>query len=214
MVNNKGQIDKGIRHILSSPYFYDFFQRLVGSNLLLHYLTKEFILPLSPSRILDIGCGTAKILDFLPHTVTYFGFDISKEYIRYAKKKYGGDKLFFYNERVSEMILKDTELFDIIITFGLLHHLNDQEAIDLFKIGKLNLKSNGVMITVDNTYFKGQSKIARFISSKDRGRHVRYPEGYSSLAETIFPSVEVIIRNNIGRIPQTVCILKCSNNLK
>jgi len=65
------------------------------------------------------------------------------------------------------------------------------------------------MFTYDNSYFNGQSILARYISSKDRGQHVRYPDGYKRMAQNAFNNVEVIIKHNMIRIPQTVCILKC-----
>ena len=52
--------------------------------------------------VLDIGCGTAAILNFLPSNVAYTGYDINSAYINYAIKNYG-QRAIFYNERVNEM---------------------------------------------------------------------------------------------------------------
>ena len=37
--------------------------------------------------VLDIGCGPAEILESLPR-VQYFGYDINRNYINYAKRSF------------------------------------------------------------------------------------------------------------------------------
>lgn len=202
------QIDTGLRSFLSHPIVYKTFQRLIGIDRAFRILVREIIKPTAGSRMLDVGCGEAHILDFLPKEVSYVGYDLNPAYIHYAKKRYG-DRGVFVNERVSEMVVRDKDPFDIVLAAGLLHHLNDQEGEDLFRVGHNCLRPGGIMITSDNCYFNGQSPIARYISSKDRGQHVRYPEGYRQIALPVFAKVEVIIKNNMVRIPQTTCILKC-----
>lgn len=204
---NQDQVESGLRSILSRPVFYKTFQRLVGSDRAFKKLI-DIIQPASGSRMLDIGCGEGHILDFLPESITYTGYDMSASYIKYAKQKYG-DRGRFINERVSDMVMKNAEPFDIVLATGLLHHLNDTEVRELFQTGYNCLKKGGVMITTDNAYYKGQSFLAKYISSKDRGKHVRYPEQYRELALSAFNTVETIIRHDMIRLPQTTCILRC-----
>jgi cyclopropane fatty-acyl-phospholipid synthase-like methyltransferase len=205
---NKGQVNSGVRAILSHPVIYNSFQRIVGIDKAFSKYVNEIIRPVDGSRILDIGCGEGYILNFLSHNIDYVGYDISSPYIEYAKEKFRG-RGRFVNARVSEMKLNENELFDIVLATGLLHHLDDREGVDLFKVGYNCLGKGGVMYTYDNSYFKEQSPIAKFISSRDRGRHVRYPEEYQKIAKAVFEEVQVIIRHDMIRIPQTVCILKC-----
>lgn len=205
----RDQVDTGLRSILSHPIIYKTFQRIIGIDRTFNILVNEIIRPVAGNRMLDIGCGDAYLLNFLPKEILYVGYDLNPAYIDYARKEYG-DRGLFINERVSEMVVQDQEPFDIILAVGLLHHLSDQEGEDLFRVGYNCLKPGGLMFTADNCYFKGQSLIARFISSKDRGQHVRYPEGYRKIALPVFKNVEVIIKHNMGRIPQTICILKCT----
>jgi SAM-dependent methyltransferase len=204
----RDQIDSGARSILSHPVVYKTFQRLIGIDRAFKILVNEIIRPEPGSRMLDIGCGEAYILDFLPREIMYVGYDLNPAYIDFAKRKYG-DRGTFINERVSEMVVDKEEPFDFVLAVGLLHHLNDEEAKDLFKVGHNCLTKGGLMITSDNCYFKDQSPIARYISSKDRGQHVRYPEQYREIALPIFNSVEVLIKHRMVRIPQTTCILQC-----
>ena len=210
--NNVDEINTGLRSVLGHPLIYNFFQILCGSKACYRKFVGGLIKPIENNRILDIGCGTAEILNSLPKKIHYVGYDKNEEYIRFAKKKYG-DRAKFYNQEVSEMTLKNEGLFDIVLATALLHHLNDDDAIKLFKTGYAALKNKGRMVTFDNAYLDGQSKMARFIAAKDRGRHVRYPKEYGLLAKTVFANVDVNIRHNMIRIPQTSCMLICKKEV-
>jgi SAM-dependent methyltransferase len=210
-MENENQTTSGLRAILSSPLIYNTFQRVIGVDSGFRKYVNEIIKPTNDSKILDIGCGEGYILNFLPTEITYVGYDMDSSYIEYARKKYK-ERGTFFNTRVNEMPTDNFEQFDIVLATGLLHHLGDDEAGNLFKLGHQYLKKGGVMFTYDNCYFQGQSPIARYISSKDRGKNVRYPEGYKKLATVAFNDIETIIRHDMIRIPQSVCILKCHKN--
>ena len=79
------QTTTGVRSILSAAVFYDLFQRLVGADSLRETVASDYLLVGPHRRILDIGCGTAEILRFLPDDVEYVGFDASPEYIESAR---------------------------------------------------------------------------------------------------------------------------------
>lgn len=204
----KDQVESGFRSILSHPLVYQTYQRIVGIDLAFKKYIREIIKPQSDCRILDIGCGEGYILNFLPEDVRYVGYDMSPAYINYAKEKFG-TRGTFINERVSEMTMDSHASFDIVLATGLLHHLNDAEGAELFRIGAACLRPGGVMYTYDNAFLEGQSLLARYISSKDRGQHVRYPDQYREIGLSAFNKVDIIVKHNMIRIPQTICILRC-----
>ena len=80
------QINTGIRSILSNAFIYESFQKIMGMHKVRKELVSKYITPYNVDSVLDIGCGPADILEFLPH-LDYYGFDISKKYINKAKKK-------------------------------------------------------------------------------------------------------------------------------
>ncbi|RKZ72106.1 MAG: hypothetical protein DRQ57_17815, partial [Gammaproteobacteria bacterium] len=49
-----------------------------------------------------------------------------------------------------------------------MHHLDDAETLQLFKIAHAALKNGGRLITMDGVFMEKQSPIARWIISKDR----------------------------------------------
>ncbi|MGI9318178.1 MAG: class I SAM-dependent methyltransferase, partial [bacterium] len=160
-------------------------------------------------RILDIGCGTGMLLDYLPSTVRYFGFDGSKSYIEFAKKKYG-DRGVFVHQELNESNVAQYSGFDRVVAVGLLHHLDDSQAIQLFSIAKAALKpGTGEFHSIDPCYVTNQSITSRFLVNRDRGQNVRTPSQYEALAANVFSSVQLTSRNDMLRIPYNHAILQC-----
>jgi SAM-dependent methyltransferase len=122
------------------------------------------------------------VLDYLPQ-VQYHGFDISPRYIVYARRKYGKVGRF-YCQRFDAAATKELEPFDLVLMAGLLHHLNDQELLNLLALSKQALKSAGSLVTLDPYYETSQSPIARFLLNRDRGDFIRERSAYVRLASS------------------------------
>lgn len=201
------QITTGIRAVLSSPKVYDFFQNIMGAHSIRQELVNEHIRPYIGCRILDIGCGTARILDYLPD-VEYYGFDLSQRYIDDAKKSYG-DRGHFNCALVEQTVLDNMEPFDIVMATGLLHHLVDEQVAALMKLAWSALREGGKLVTIDPCYAPDQNFVSQFLVSHDRGLNVRNLAGYSSLAHTMFTNTSAIVRHR-SWIPYTHCIMECT----
>ena len=91
----------------------------------------------------------------------------------------------------------------------MLHHLDDSDALALFELAHTALKEGGRFVTYDGCYIEGQSKIAKFIISQDRGRFVRTKDEYCNLASQIFSNVKQELREDLLRIPYTHLIMEC-----
>lgn len=100
--------------------------------------------------------------------------------------------------------------FDLVIASGILHHLNDTEALQLFELSYTALKPNGRLITFDGCYASKQSIISRYLLSCDRGRFVRDLGEYKRLARQYFVNVDHTIYNDLLRVPYTHLILECT----
>jgi hypothetical protein len=93
---------------------------------------------------------------------------------------------------------------------GVMHHLNDREAVDLFKLAFAGLKKGGRMLTIDGCYTKNQHRLIRFILSKDRGKFVRNREEYVNLASKVFSGVKTELRDDMLNIPYNHLIIECT----
>lgn len=158
-------------------------------------------------RVLDIGCGPGYVVKFLPK-VAYFGFDINPQYIAYATKKYGEQGTFF-SQRFDADMAKRFAPFDLILMAGLLHHLNDTEAIDLLSLSKQAISNKGRLITLDPCYLANQSGIAKFLMSRDRGQSIRQSKEYEGLASKIFGCVHLHVREDLFFLPYAAAVMVC-----
>ena len=196
-----------IRPILNRPFFYEFYHQLIGANYRSRVLVSDYIRPQPGDRILDIGCGPGNMIPFLPQG-QYLGVDANPSYIASARERYG-HRGEFVCERVSHHSVQQFGAFDIVLALGLVHHLDDEEARDLFRLGHTALKPGGRMITNDGCYTANQSAAKRYLLSRDRGQYVRTQEEYEKLAYSWFPEVRTNIREDVLRIPYTHLILEC-----
>ena len=73
-----------IYNLINSPAIYKLIQKIMmgtsfRKKIIENNIKKENL------NILDIGCGPAEVIDNFPHS-NYYGFDIDKRSIQYAKK--------------------------------------------------------------------------------------------------------------------------------
>ncbi|VVE76851.1 Aklanonic acid methyltransferase DauC [Pandoraea captiosa] len=201
------QITHGIRSILSHPAVYSGFQRFMGAERDRANYVNEYLMASSGMRVLDIGCGPADILAHLPD-VEYYGFDISERYIAQANARFSARNARFTCAMVDEDRLAALPRFDRVIAIGLLHHLDDQDAIAVLRMVAARLAPGGRVVTLDPCFTDDQNAIARWLVKSDRGQNVRTREGYNALAQQAFSRVQATVRHK-SWIPYTHCHLVC-----
>ena len=202
------QITSGIRSILSHPSLYDFVQNIMGAQTIRRDLVDNFIRPVPGSRILDIGCGTAEILPFLPDGAEYWGYDISQAYIDAARQRFG-DRGHFACKLLDQAELEKLPKFDAVIATGVLHHLDDPQAKELFDLAHHALAEGGRVVTIDPCLSPGQNPVARWLIQHDRGQNVRTREGYRELPAHAFSRIDGTLRHR-SWIPYTHWIMECA----
>jgi SAM-dependent methyltransferase len=166
----------------------------MGAPYVRRELVSEFIRPAGGARVLDVGCGTAEILAFLPGDVDYWGFDISARYVDAAATKFG-ERGRFHCARLDARQIDSMPRFDIVIAIGLLHHLDDSDALGLFELARRALSAKGRVVTLDPCLAPDQNPIARFLIERDRGQNVRTAEAYRALPGSVFGNVQGQLRH-------------------
>lgn len=153
-------------------------------------------------KVLDIGCGTGDILRHLPKC-EYYGFDISKQYIKMAKRIYG-DKGKFFELNVLDYDLDDlTGKFDVVMANRVIHHMNNTEVFSLYNKALEALKKGGRFVSCDPCFYDSQSFFSRYLVSYDRGKFVRNDNVYVSIATKYFNNYSYNIYHNLLRCPYT-----------
>jgi SAM-dependent methyltransferase len=199
-----------LRTILAAPAAYRLFTRLIAGNCRAVYAL-EYIRPTAGDRILDIGCGPGDILDYLPE-VRYLGVDLSARYIAAARARFG-DRGEFRCQALKDLVIDEPASYDKVLANGVVHHLDDEEAAELFRLARLALKPGGRLITMDGCFVPGQSAVASALLRRDRGEFVRTAEAYIGLAGMAFAAVRASVRHDLLRVPYTHLILECTAGL-
>jgi 2-polyprenyl-3-methyl-5-hydroxy-6-metoxy-1,4-benzoquinol methylase len=204
--------EKGLLRILARPWVYELFTRIVAKKKRNRMrLVEECIKPFAGCRILDIGCGPADMISYLPDSVgEYVGFDMNPAYIASARKRWKHmSNCRFFCQRVEDAVISEAGCYDIVLALGIVHHLNDNEALGLFNTAYQALSPGGTLITYDSVYVANQHWLAKWLISKDRGKAVRTVEGYETLARHCFSDIEGQVIHDRLRIPYTVFVMRC-----
>ena len=193
------------RGVLSNPAIYELWSRLVGGDRSRGTLVREHVRPVPGARVLDVGCGPGDLVRYLGD-VRYVGIDASGPYVERAQRLFGRRAEF----RVGDATRLDDDLrgFDLVLAFGLVHHLDDEQARAFWGQAAQALAPEGRVVAVDPALSPGQPKLARLLISADRGGRVRPPAEYGYLAKQAFTNVDVTVRSDLLRVPYTHCIVE------
>ena len=189
----------GAYRLITMPSIYKNLMFALGADRAITRYVDEVLQPKAGMKILDVGCGPAYVLSYLP-PVDYTGIDLNEKHIAYARQRYGDRGRFIVGNAADD--LKQAEkTFDLINVSALLHHLGDSEAVSLFASLKRILKGDGRIVTLDNVWLPNQRVIVKLINKLDSGTNIRTPEGYLRLLGGLGFDIQTRIFNDLLRIP-------------
>lgn len=107
-------------------------------------------------RILDLGCGNGRLVEFLgkelKQNFSYLGLDNSTALLKIAQQQFSQQKFIFCDLVENYLQEQETfnlgkEKFDLIVAFGLTHHLPSQRLRQKFLQNlKKHLAPNGLIV--------------------------------------------------------------------
>lgn len=99
---------------------------------------EKIIKPKSQKKVLDLGCGTGRFLDF-----ANYGVDISPKMIEIAQSKFPDAEI---KEGSVSAIPFEDGFFDTIYSLHVIMHLNKEITVDFLKESHQKLNQNGQLI--------------------------------------------------------------------
>jgi cyclopropane fatty-acyl-phospholipid synthase-like methyltransferase len=192
----------GLKAILSQPWAYNLALRILGSDHGRRVLAERYIKAKPGDRVLDIGCGTAEIIDHMPE-VKYTGYDISEKYIDAARERYPQ-----HTFRLGALPGETEGLYDIVLAIGVLHHLSQQECVALLQSARAHLAPGGRIVTLDNC--RHGNPLEWVMYALDRGQNILNERGYRQLAqEAGVELADCDVNSHISApwLPYTYCIM-------
>jgi SAM-dependent methyltransferase len=202
---------RGLWSPLANPWIYEAFQHIVGARRWLRNFAEHVISPPAGALVLDVGCGPAALLRYLPD-VRYIGFDRNKAYIDSAAAKYGERGVFICGD-VADFASFNLPRVDVAVAIGILHHLDDALATDMLRAIYQTLKPGGRLIVADPCYHPEQNSLQRLIVSRDRGMHVRAFNEYVALCSRSFTQVFATYSRGYSPMPYSICTVESQRTL-
>ncbi len=200
----------GIRRLLSSPALYALVQNLIGARRSRRWLAEHFWQITPDSKVVDIGCGPADVLEFLPADIDYLGFDPSPAYIARARERHGANRRAQFLTGTTATLADDTRFrnADAVLCIGVLHHLEDAEALEVMAFAQRNLRPGGRLLCLEPCFLEKGSRLANWVMRWDRGRNIRAEAAWRALLAAVFPDGEAEPVRGLVRIPYTHILLR------
>ena len=136
--------------------------------------------------VLEVGCSLGLVsAAFERRQETMFtGIDIDEQAISIARSKFGHHKhMKFLNQSLSS--LEEEKLsFDFIMFGNVLHHVDDQNSMDMLCVSKRILKPNGrVLIVEPDILDPRDGPIKRFYYKLEKGKYRRSMQSLVCMTE-------------------------------
>lgn len=183
-------MNKIIRFLAGKPVVFNILRRIIEANYisLKKVIKTEFSLSGSnvgnvrQEKILDVPCGTGEFSElFSPDS--YYGLDISKKYIDYARMKH---KLRYFCSDAMQSGF-DNDYFDKILTIGFLHHLDDASVHAVLKEMKRILKPDGILLLIEDAPTSSSWNIVgKLLQQYDIGSNIRSCSQYRTMLDNEF----------------------------
>ena len=190
-----------IANVFDNALLYRIFQFGVIKSGTTELIKEQILKPVEVKSVLDFGCGIGY------HSVhfadsQYLGIEPLEGCVVEANKKYKtANTTFLIGDHQTLKSIPDSS-FELIISIGVLHHIDNEIFSDFMEQAFRILKPGGRLTTFDPVFHENQSLLSRWVVSRDRGNWVRTAEGYLLPVRNIFGNrISFKIHKKLLRIP-------------
>ncbi|PIQ69049.1 MAG: hypothetical protein COV91_00985 [Candidatus Taylorbacteria bacterium CG11_big_fil_rev_8_21_14_0_20_46_11] len=195
--------DLVLLHTLSSPSVSIILRKVLEGNFRKQkkVISKYFAYQ-GNETVLDIGCGTGEFSPLL-RDEGYTGLDITEANIAYASRHYPKKKFVVGDAR--KFSFGDNS-FDGVLVIGVLHHISDEDCLEVFGEIRRVLKNGGKLVIMEDTVYK--SMVSKLLRALDRGNHIRTFSAWKELLSGVFNVQDAFsFRTGVG-CPYSAFIIK------
>ncbi|OGE80341.1 MAG: hypothetical protein A2826_02705 [Candidatus Doudnabacteria bacterium RIFCSPHIGHO2_01_FULL_43_23] len=189
-------LQKFIDKLAGNSAVFEFLRRILELNFIVpRFYLRKFLGDTYGLKVLDVGCGTGEMAkDFSGSD--YYGIDISRDYIEYARQKNKGK---FQVMDATKMEFPDSS-FDIVFVMAILHHLNDSDTEAILSEVKRVLRPGGKFLIMDSAKIKSWLNFITIPFQKmDQGNFIRPVADYERLVRKYFlPQAEGTFRSGVS----------------
>jgi cyclopropane fatty-acyl-phospholipid synthase-like methyltransferase len=145
-------------------------------------------------RVLEIGCGIGTdAIEFIKNGAQYFGVDFSEKSLELTKKRIKIFNLNKFNPQLFNLdahnltkIKKLNVKFDLIYSFGTLHHCKNMKKCftEIYKLANKKTEIK-IMLYAKNSYKNFLTKVTRYRYEAQKGCPIVHKIDYNDLKELI-----------------------------
>lgn len=172
-----------IEKLSNRPGLFLFCRGILENNFkAIHRIIGEWLPAGRGRRVLDIACGPGAF-SRLYQPENYFGVDLNEQYIRYAKAHHKGS----FEVMDARHLQFPSQSFDDALVFGLLHHLDDDDAAAVVTAIARVLRPDGRALIIEDIPTRSRlNVIGHLLHNIENGHHIRPPEQYHRLLDPRF----------------------------
>ncbi len=169
-----------IEKLSNYPSLFLFFRGLLEADFReIRRAIQEYLPDSENQRILDIACGPGAFSVLFAADI-YVGVDINQGYIEYAKRQYKGT----FHVMDARHIEFSDDSFDGVLVYGLLHHLNDDDAREVLKGVARVLKPSGRALIIEDIPSESRLNVVGHLLHRiENGHFIRSAEEYRTLLD-------------------------------
>lgn len=195
-----------MKRLLKHPALHHAKGMVIGEDACRRKVVEKYLRPKAGQALLDIGCGTGGMVPYVPE-VMYTGVEQSGAYVAYAQAKY--PQAHFIKGDALQVALDGK--FDLCLLWGVLHHLNDEDAARLLRRVPGWLTEQGRVLVVEPCRVPGKNLVSQWMIHRDCGHYVRDMAENMTLLQGVFPFVKSALRQDLLRVPYSFAILEAGH---